>query len=279
MELGEKLKQARLEAGLSQRQLCGDAITRNMLSQIENGGAKPSMGTLRYLAERLGKSVSWFLEEDAVTSPNQEIMSRAREAWATGDWDAVEKWLSRFREPDPVFEMEYRLLKTLHTLETAEKALEAGKIPYCVRILEENGPIRGGYCSEELERRRLLLLARAKPGSAGHMLPSLDEELLVRAGVALEQGDPDGCIRLLEAARDRENCRWNYLRGECAFIRGDYAWAAVCYRKAEAGFPDKVLARLEVCCRELGDYEGAYRCACALRDQKGEGIWSDGTII
>ena len=37
MELGEKLRQARLEAGLTQRQLCGDQITRNMLSLIENG--------------------------------------------------------------------------------------------------------------------------------------------------------------------------------------------------------------------------------------------------
>ena len=35
MELGEKLKQARLETGLSQRQLCGEEITRNMLSLIE----------------------------------------------------------------------------------------------------------------------------------------------------------------------------------------------------------------------------------------------------
>ena len=39
MELGEKLRQARLAAGLSQRQLCGDVITRNMLSQIESGAA------------------------------------------------------------------------------------------------------------------------------------------------------------------------------------------------------------------------------------------------
>ena len=34
MELGEKLRRARLEAGFSQRALCGDEITRNMLSQI-----------------------------------------------------------------------------------------------------------------------------------------------------------------------------------------------------------------------------------------------------
>ena len=54
MELGQKLRLARQEAGLSQRQLCGEVITRNMLSQIENGTAKPSMETLRYLAGRLG---------------------------------------------------------------------------------------------------------------------------------------------------------------------------------------------------------------------------------
>ena len=67
MELGEKLKQARLEAGLSQRQLCGEEITRNMLSLIENGAAKPSMKTLQYLAGRLGKSVSFFLEEETLS--------------------------------------------------------------------------------------------------------------------------------------------------------------------------------------------------------------------
>ena len=53
MELGEKLRLARLEAGLSQRQLCGDRISRNMLSLIEHGSARPSMDTLRFLAQRL----------------------------------------------------------------------------------------------------------------------------------------------------------------------------------------------------------------------------------
>lgn len=41
MSLGERLRQARLEAGLSQRQLCGERITRNMLSQLESGAASP----------------------------------------------------------------------------------------------------------------------------------------------------------------------------------------------------------------------------------------------
>ena len=48
MELGQRIKAVRLEKGLSQRQLCGSMITRNMLSQIENGSARPSMDTLAY---------------------------------------------------------------------------------------------------------------------------------------------------------------------------------------------------------------------------------------
>ena len=70
MELGQRILQARQEAGLSQRQLCGDVITRNMLAQIEHGTARPSMDTLQYLAERLGKSISYFLEEASLESPN-----------------------------------------------------------------------------------------------------------------------------------------------------------------------------------------------------------------
>ena len=72
--LGEKIRQARLEQGLSQRQLCGTEITRNMLSQIESGKARPSMQTLTYLAQTLGKPVSFFLEEQ-VEVPEQPAQS------------------------------------------------------------------------------------------------------------------------------------------------------------------------------------------------------------
>ena len=80
MELGKKLRAARQEAALSQRERCGDQITRNMLSQIENGAARPSMDTLQYLAGRLGKSVSFFLEDGAI-DPEQCRMEQARAAF------------------------------------------------------------------------------------------------------------------------------------------------------------------------------------------------------
>ena len=64
MTMGQRIRQAREEAGLSQRELAGEEITRNMLSALEHDGANPSLHTLRYLSKRLGKSVSYFVEED-----------------------------------------------------------------------------------------------------------------------------------------------------------------------------------------------------------------------
>ncbi len=54
MKLGEKIRLARLNAGMTQSQLAGDFITRNMLSQIENGLAMPSLQTALYIADKLG---------------------------------------------------------------------------------------------------------------------------------------------------------------------------------------------------------------------------------
>ena len=63
MNLGEKIKKARLEAKMTQAQLAGDKITRNMLSQIENGKATPSVSTVNYISERLGLSGGYLLSE------------------------------------------------------------------------------------------------------------------------------------------------------------------------------------------------------------------------
>ena len=122
MDLGSKLLQARQEAGLSQRQLCEGIITRNMLSQIEHGTARPSMDTLLALAGRLNKPLSWFLDEDALRSPNQAVVFAAREALKRGDHSAVLKAVETYQAPDPVFNPEMALLKNLALLEKAEQA-------------------------------------------------------------------------------------------------------------------------------------------------------------
>ena len=267
MKLGERLRAARLEAGLSQRQLCGGKITRNMLSQIENGSARPSMDTLRYLAGRLGKTVSFFLEEETAVSPNQAAMEQAQLAYLQEDSSRVLQALEGYREPDGIFDQEYRLLMVLACLNLAQQAADQGRRPYAAELLAqaEAAGQCAAYCPEELERRRLLLAARVEPQRRQEIvrkLPSLDEELLLRAQDVLERGDTQRSEQLLEAAEDKTAPEWNLLRGQTHLTRGQFTKAAVCFLRVEERYPEVCYPKLEQCYRELGNYEKAYEYAC-----------------
>jgi tetratricopeptide (TPR) repeat protein len=61
--IGERLKAARLRAGLTQERLAADRYTKAYVSALENGLAKPSMAALTFFAERLGLPPSHFLTE------------------------------------------------------------------------------------------------------------------------------------------------------------------------------------------------------------------------
>jgi len=267
MELGERLRQARLEAGLSQRQLCGEEITRNMLSQIENGAARPSMDTLRYLAGQLGKPISYFLEENAVLSGNQSIMEQARCAFRNDAYADALAILGDYGAPDPVFDDEASLVKYLSLLALAEEAIRENRLPYASQLLAR-AEVTGNatpYVTEELKRKALLLLARVQPRMKLQLLAQLsDEELLLRAEAALESKDFRLCQALLTAANNHSS-RWSYLMGEAAFGLENYPEAARAYQQAEADLPNLVIPRLEKCYLQMGDYKRAYEYACKQR--------------
>lgn len=263
-ELGNRLKQARLASGMSQRQLCGDRITRNMLSQIENGSASPSMETLRYLARQLDKPLAWFLEEEAQISPNVSRMQQARQAYRSENFSLCRSLLQQMDAQDAMFEAEAKLLLRLTSLALAEQALEENRLPYACSLLQEATPGEDEiYALPELEHRRQLLLLRA--GQDAGALPDLDDELMLRAEQALHAGDATGCRALLEAMQNRTKPLWFYLRGESAFALREYAEAALWYHRAEKELPEKCMPRLEICYRELEDYKKAYEYAAALR--------------
>ena len=79
--LGEKIKELRKNLKMTQTDLTGSEMTKSMLSQIENNLAMPSMKNLQYLASRLGKPASYFLEDDAYlsVSPIEEIHDELKE--------------------------------------------------------------------------------------------------------------------------------------------------------------------------------------------------------
>ena len=213
MELGEKIRKARLEAGLTQRQLCGGEITRNMLSLIENGSAKPSMKTLQYLAAKLEKSVSYFLEDDVCITPNQRVMETIRRLYDVGEYREAALALEAYEAPDEAFDREWNLLYVLVHLELAQWAVDQKRTLYARELLQKaDRPVP--YCQEALNRRRLLLTGRLQLQQISTMLPSLDEELLLRAREALEKGNPQRAGNLLDAAEDTAAFQWQLLRGD-----------------------------------------------------------------
>lgn len=264
MDLGQKLRQARQEAGLSQRQLCGEEITRNMLSQIENGSARPSMDTLRYLAQRLGRPISYFLEEQSVTSPNQSVMAQARSAFAQQAHGQALEHLSHYQAPDPVFDWERQLMEALSRMVLAQQAIADNKLPYAVTLLEQVEQAETPYFTPALERQRLILLGECSGRTVS--LPPDDRALLLRAKLALEQSMPIRAAQYLDAAEDQKTPAWNLLRGQTFFALSDFENALPCLKIAEDQYPKAAVPLLEQCCRELEDYKGAYLYACKLRE-------------
>ena len=256
MELGQKIRQARLEAGLSQRQLCGDTITRNMLSLIENGSAQPSMDTLRFLAQGLGKPVGYFLKE-ATVSPNQACILAARGL----PEDQLVDALKLYKAPDEVFDPEYYLLMAMGTMALAEKAIEENRLPLAGQYLAQAQALGKAslYYTPAFEQRRLLLCHRAKTDTAANLaaqLPDRQEETMLRAEAALEEKAYSRCAALLEGLQARDD-RWYFLRGDACLGLQQYDQAAQNYLQIENP-TGAVYQKLEACYRELGDFEKAY---------------------
>src|SRR6266540_4810346 len=71
-QIGERIRQARTEAGLSQAQLGAPHFTRAYVSAIELGKVRPAMKSLDFMAEKLGKPASYFLEDAGADRRRQE---------------------------------------------------------------------------------------------------------------------------------------------------------------------------------------------------------------
>ncbi len=107
--LGKKIKALRLEKGMTQAALSGETITRNMLSQIENGVAQPSVGTIMELAEKLGTPPEYFFSENGTLDDFKKLgaIARIRKYYAAGDHARVMARLDALRVSDDETEFLY----------------------------------------------------------------------------------------------------------------------------------------------------------------------------
>ena len=249
MKLGERLRQARLEAGLSQRQLAGDRITRNMLSQIENGSAAPSMETLRFLAGRLGKPMSFFLDE---RETDAALLERAWAAYESGEAAEALSLVEQHAQG-----REACLLQMLALLRLAQQSMEQGRQTYAGNLLERVEALESTlFFLPELRERRLMLRAALRLSVEQTQLPDLDDRLYLHAYAAMRADAPQ---------RAAQSPRWHLLRARTLMAQGEYSAAARLLQLEEKRSPDEAIPLLEQCFRELGDFQLAYHYACLQR--------------
>ena len=85
MTIGQRIREARLGRQMTQQQLVGDYITRNMLSKIENDAATPSVRTLEYLAGKMGLPPGAFLSDAPAGPPPAGRIETLKRLLADGD--------------------------------------------------------------------------------------------------------------------------------------------------------------------------------------------------
>jgi len=123
LDLGKKLKEARLSKKMTQSDVVGTFITRNMLSQIESGAASPSLRTLEYLANVLELPIHYLVAENI-----EDIEHIEKSALANQDMQIshTSKEIERITNPE------------LYGLVLSLKALyDAGQYDKLGEILEE----------------------------------------------------------------------------------------------------------------------------------------------
>ena len=275
MTLGQKLRQTRLSKGLSQSQVAGSCVTRNMLSQIENDQASPSMRTLEHLARALDVSVGWLLSDEQTDA----ALDRMRKARALFREENYAGCLALFAQDAPGDD-EMLLLCSVAAGRLAEQMLSDENYERTKNLAQQalDWNRKSLYENAQVQTQALDVLARcalweknADEAVARYKAYYLEWQNTVRyhftmARFQLQQEHVQAAEReIWSIAELPEESRAEYLilRGRIAAKREQYENAALYYHQAEELPLGRMLERelyqgLEVCCRELGDYQQAY---------------------
>ena len=278
MTFGEKLRQRRQQLGLTQKQTAGDRITRNMLSQLENDLAKPSVATLEYLAQVLQVSPSWLL--DGQQAGEETELAKARQLLAQRKYVECLSVLEQMEEQSD----EALLIDSIAALFSAEQALGDERFSDA-KILADRAiskSERSLYRSPELGVRASAVIARCSTEAKQDAQQAVDayKEVYLQAQnnvryhlflarYALEQEHIQAAEREIWSIADlpdENRAEYLILRGRIAARKEEYENARLYLQQAEADELPRILRRelyrcMEICSRETGDFRSAYEYA------------------
>ena len=284
MNIGERIRELRISKLMTQADLAGDRITRNMLSCIENGSANPSLSTIVYIAGRLGVPAGFLLAEqgDEMAFRKMSNLSNIKKAYTTGDVQSCRSLcLSGCPEPDD----EISLLLANCDMGIAVDEFWSGKLRSSCRFFDEalSYAEKTIYSTDAIEAEIRVYFRFMERIS--HTLYSdwLDEEkvLSVKSNTvlsqyldalfALDNSDTSVAEQLINHLTDSsENSFFKaHLQNKLLIMAKNYKQAQKALQQLlhDSDMPLNkielytVLEDLEICCRENEDYKNAYRYA------------------
>lgn len=280
MNIGERIRELRISKLMTQSDLAGDHITRNMLSCIENGTANPSLSTILYIAGRLGVPAGFLLAEEGDEIVYRKIgsLSNIKRAYTQGDLRGCRSLcIAACPEPDD----EINLLLANCDVGIAVEEFWDGKLRSACRYFDEalsyaektvypteTVVLTAGVYFRYMERISQTLYSDMLDGEATlSCRAQTPVSAYLDAWDACVAGEWERVDAYLSTA-DAESFETTHIRALGLMSNGDYRAAErMLLQRLKAETPLKpvslytVLCELEICCREIEDFKGAYNYA------------------
>lgn len=282
MTLGQKIRSLRKERGITQATLCGDHMTRNMLSQIENDIATPSLQTVCFLAKQLSVPVGYLLDDDAdaLVYRKAGLIEQIRTHYASGSWQEcidVCKQLNDFDDELALLLADCYLQLGLSAFRKGHLESASNQIDTCLRFTA-----RTRYPKDALEERAntlLAVIACIRDGQTSNPFlcvaddrASYSEEYLYNTLLLLiDRGKQDLAAQLFDNVRLTAPRFRKHIHAKLAQAAYNHQRAATLLQElleeslydTDVQFLLRLYADLENCAKTISDYEGAYRAAVA----------------
>src|SRR5919199_2765048 len=156
LRLGERLRQLRVSAGLTQTELAGDRFSKEYVSQIERGKTRPTQETIEWLAAKLGVDAG-FLERGVSADERsrvEAILARAEALANAHQYDEAIEEIESSRSAvlaTGAVELEARALET-----EAWARMEQGELRPALQLLERCRTITEGVGFSDVNRAQVL---------------------------------------------------------------------------------------------------------------------------
>jgi transcriptional regulator with XRE-family HTH domain len=244
-KIGERLRKARLAAGMTQTQLADPRYTKAYVSALENGLSRPSMAALNHFAGRLGISASQLINDEPAAWARLE----ADLLLACSRWDEAIAAYANLLEAPQSPGVRAELLRGL-----SEAMIRKGQAGDAIACATESAELfRGAHRDADAA------MAEYWVAAAHYMLENTTEaKAILNAVLARVRGglsvEPDFQARILMSLSSNESLDGNH-KAALAYLEE--------VRGLDADLDDRRRASymfdLAYSYRETGDYEAAVR--------------------